>query len=250
MSAKQALSHFLSLLPEKVAKELTIVSAARPWESFLLHISKDTAIKAFAPTVTRRSMDAENRSIPRICVAPSLAGCIMGYSSDLYDFMEHPVSSSTDGSRRVQYRGGWAIYGIPYDLALRPSKKLLPDVIRTDEHWLVTYDEDTVNYHPVLLGKFFYETVSYTAVGKEMPTVEVEMVAEVLTDTPVRFDNTHVLQKGYWKLKIVGMHNADRWDKIPSVVVEPLVKSEYIASKQLVASMLSFESLAPASSGW
>lgn len=250
MSAKQALQHFLSLLPEGVASQLTVVSAARPWESFMLHISKDTAIDAFSPTVTRRGLDAENRSIPRICVAPSLAGCIMAYSSDLYDYMERSDSRSADGQRRVKYRGGWAIYGIPYDLALRPSKKLLPDVLCTDEHWLVTYDEGTVTYKPELLGKFFYEVVTYAASGKDPPTVGVEMIIEVLTDVAIRFDHQNVLKKGYWKLKIQGMHNAERWDKIPAVEVQALQKGEYIASKQLVASMLSFESLAPASSAW
>jgi hypothetical protein len=249
MSAEQAIQHFLSLLPEDVARELTIVPASKLDPACLLHISKDTAIPAFTPTVTRRGMEMENRSVPRVSTAPSLVGCIMGYSSDLYDFMEQPNSVSADRQRKIKYRGGWGIYGIPFQFALRPSKKLLPDAARTDEHWLVTYDEATVKYEPQLVGKFFYEVVTYRA-GRDLPQVEVEMIVEVLTDTPIRFDNKTVLKRGFHRLLIKGMHNADRWDKIPVVEAREINRVEYSASKQLVASMLSFENLAPASADW
>lgn len=248
MGADDAIQHFLSLLPSDTAKELTVVAGEKFNPSYLLHISKDTAIPSFSPSVTRRSMDAENRSVPRICTAPTLAGCILGYSSDLFDFIDQPTSTSVDRSRKVEYRGGWAVYGFPVAQCLRPSKKLLPDVTRTDEHWLVTYDEATVSYKPTLLGKFFYEVVSYRA-GKGYPVVELEMLVEV-GDVPIRFDHERLLTRGYWKLIVKGLHNAERWNKIASVEAVEINRVQYEASKQLVASMLSFEEQAPPSAGW
>lgn len=249
MGAESSINQFLSLLPVEVSKELTIVDSNTLNQSHLLHISKDTSIKRFTPAVTRRSMEGENSSVPRISTAPTLAGCILGYASDLYDFMEHANSATFDRKRRVAYRGGWAIYGLPFQTSLRPSAKLLPDVKRTDEHWLVTHDESTVAYTPVLLGKFFYESVLYKA-SAEAPRPIIDVFVEVLTETPIPFTRNVQFEKGFWKIKVDSLHNAERWDKIQQSELQELTRQDYLNSKRVCASLLSFDEAAPRTSKW
>jgi hypothetical protein len=248
-TSEDDLRAYFALLPKEVASELTPVRASKMAFPYLYHISKDTKIERFAPTVTKRSLDGEDRSVPRICTAPSLAGCILGYASDLHDFMNRPTCMSGDGERKVKFAGGWAIYGIPFEFALVPSKKLLPDVAKTQEHWLVNYSPERVTYEAELLGKFYYESVMHLA-GKGEPATVIEMVVEVLTETPIVFDRKTTLTKGYWKLTVAGMHQSERWDKIPVVKREPMEEKSYTASKQLIASFLSFEQYAPPSAAW
>jgi len=246
---KQALDRFLSLLPDKIRGNVLPVTPVDVKQPYLLHMSKDTGIKSFAPRVSNRTLSAEDRSVPRICVAPTLAGAIMGYSSDLSDFQNQYGGSADYSKRRVPYKGGWWVYAIPFDVALRPTRKILPDVERTDEHWLVTFDPNTIEYKPIPIAKFFYRAVTMVATDRR-PSTKVELMVEVLGDEPLRFDNKTVLTKGYWRLTVDGLHTARRWDRIPSVEVSEIPKVEYSATKQLVASMLSVEEATPVSAMW
>lgn len=247
-SPEDELRAYFARLPKDVASELTPVRAAKLPHPYLLHISRDNKIEKFVPSVTKRSLEGEDRTVARISTAPSLAGCIMGYASDIHDFMNRPTTRSGDGSRKVKFAGGWSIYGIPFEYALVPTKKLLPDVRRTEERWLVNYSQRFVEYPAMLLGKFFYESVTHVA-GKEGTDTILSMVVEVLTDDPVIFDNKHVLTKGFWKLTIAGLHASRRWDQIPVVECERLDQKVYDERKTLIASMLSFEHYAPAAMG-
>lgn len=247
-SPEDQLRAWYARLPREVASELTPVRASKLPYPYLLHISRDNKIEKFVPSVTNRSLNGEDRSVPRVSTATTLAGCIIGYASDLHDFMTRPTTRSGDGTRKVSFAGGWTIYGVPFEFAVVPSKKLLPDVRRTEERWLVNYSDQWIQYPAIKLGKFFYQTVSYVA-GKDGPDTVVEMIVEVLTDDPIVFDDKHILTKGCWKLVISGMHTANRWDKIPVVQCEELEQRKYDESKMLIASMLSFEQYAPPSMG-
>ena len=245
----QALSNFLALLPEESRKELKPVTPQGLKVENLLHMSKDLGIDGFVPTVTRRASENEDHSIARICTAPTLVGCIMGYAADANDFFRRPTTYNADRSRKVGFRGGWGVYGIPFDHALRPTSKMVPDVERSDEHWLVTYDPDNVVYKPELLAKFFYAHMKFEATAK-YPTSDVEMLIEILTDTPIRIDHKLTLTRGCWKLKIKGLHSAKRWDKVPSIQAEQMLRPQYTAAKQLVASLLSYQEAVPPSMDW
>lgn len=244
-------TEFLSRLPEKVRAELKPVDREKLGVELLLHISKDTAIQEFSPVISRRTLELEDRSVPRISTAPSLAGCLIGYQSYLSDFLNRPTVTNVKGGVKVssRFKGGWIIYGLPYDVAFKPSPKLLPDVLDTDEHWLVTLDENSVTYAPTRLGKVFFNEVRYRAAAGG-PKVEVEMMVEVLTDTPVIFDHRNVLRRGYWKVFAVGLETGERWNKLPKVEVSAITLAEYYSAKRLTASLLSYDELAPKSSSW
>lgn len=245
----QALTKFLELLPEDDRKQLKPVTSQALKMDRLLHMSKDNSIEEFVPTVTRRASENENHSIARICTSPTLAGSIMGYASDANDFFQRPTTYGRDGKRKVGFRGGWTVYGIPFDIALRPSSKMVPDVERSDEHWLVTYDEENVAYKPEVIAKFYYASILYEATAR-YPRSDVEMIFEVMTDTPIPFDNKVSLTRGCWRVRVKGLHSAKKWSTIPCVEVTAMPRTEYTASKRLVASMLSFQEAVPPSMDW
>lgn len=246
---KQALLHFLSLIPDNQRKELSVVTPDQLQQSHLLHMSRDNGLQNFTPAISARVLNGENRSIPRICTAPTLVGCVLGHASDISDYTGRNDGSSVDQKKAIPFKGGWILYGFEFDVALRPSRRLVEDVERTDEHWLVSYDDETVKYKPVKLAKFFYQSVSFVATGS-VPRTDVEMLVEVLTDIPVRFDRKTTLGKGCWKVKCQGFHNASRWDKVATVETEKMLPVDYNNAKRLVASMLSFEDVGPPSSRW
>lgn len=249
LTPEDELRAYFRLQPKDVASALTPVRAERMAYPYLLHISKDNKIEKFVPSVTKRSLDGEDRSIPRISTAPTVAGCIMGYASDIHDFMERPTCASGDGQRKVRFAGGWAIYGIPFEFALVPDKTLLPDVKRTDEHWLVNYSPRWTTYPAQILGKFYYEEVRHVATAKG-PVSVLTIMLEVLTDTPILFDRRTRLTRGYWKLSVQGLHLAKRWDEIESVEAEPMDPEDYTKTKQRIASMLDYEDRAPPVMAW
>lgn len=147
MTTPADIERWKALLPVSKQGEVKVRDAQEIGQPFLYHISMDHVLRSMTPSVTRRTLSAEDRAVPRISVAPTLAGCILAYQSCGHDFESDAYN-------------GWYVYGLPYQHAVRPSKHLLPDVEITDEHWLVTFDPQTVVYKPRPVAKFFIERVS------------------------------------------------------------------------------------------
>lgn len=245
---KQGIYDFFKRLPRFVRENLLLATPQHTKRDHMLHISKDTDIAQFFPQVSRRTIGStEDRRVPRVCVAPTLAGCILGYSSTLAEFhARQPVNKHIEGQVvRQPFKGGWMIYGVPYKAALRPTAKLLPDVERTDEHWLVTYNEETVDYVALPVGRFFFNAVTYRpncGENGEMRT-EVEMLIEVLQDEiSIPFDSAIKLKRGCWKIVVGNFHNKLKWYRMGDVRVDSMPRDEYLQAKRLVASLLSHES--------
>lgn len=231
----------LALLPDNVKKELSVVSSAELGTDKLLHISTDPKIKQFVPNITKRTANNENRSVPRISTAPSLLGCLIGYCAAALDFSQ--------GDHHPDWLGGWYIYGIPFELALKPSPKLLHDQRNSDEHWLITYSETTRSYAPTKLGKFFYRSVISQARTGKRPFKEVVMLVEVATDHPVLFAGKVQLTKGYWE--ITGPEpsfNVEFWNQDKLYTVKSISKGDYRTTKSLSADLLSYTP--PPSAKW
>ena len=231
---------FLSLLPDKVKKGTKIVTSEQLGMKHLLHISTNGKIKEFTPFITQRSANNEDRTVPRISTAPTLLGCLIGYCAATTDF-QYPLDENRS------YKGGWYIYGIPFEKAIKPAANLLWDQRYSDEHWLVTYNEDTRHYKPVILGKVFYkEIVSVARTGK-MPFKKVTMLVEVNSDEPLKFGANVSLTKGYWE--ITGdepSNNVESWKHDKEYAVKEISKAEYSGIKKLSADMLSM----PTSYNW
>ena len=246
--AAQLLKPYLSTLTAEVQAELRIVTPEQLTLPYLLHISKDPTLSKFIPGVSRRSMVRENRTVARVCTATTLVGCLNGYASDIHDFLIREDGLRADGSKRVKFLGGYTIYGFRYPLALSPSRKLVPDVERTDEHWLVPFNAEHATYQGEVLGKVFYETMRYQMVGGRMTTV-IEMYVEVTSDEPIWFDGKTCLTKGYWRAVTHDMHRTRSWRKVQAEL-EEIQSPRYLAVKRSVASMLSLEHFGHAGAAW
>ena len=110
---------WLKLQLPKVVSNVTVVTPATLGTDMLLHVSRDPKIKKFTPIVSHRTAANEDRTVARICGAPTVVGCLQAYQEQYNDF-----------HRNV----GWTIYGIPFDEALQPNGHLVYDATRTGEH--------------------------------------------------------------------------------------------------------------------
>lgn len=248
--AKQALTEYLLRLPEDKRAQMRLATPKTLGTPLLLHISFDNLLERFQPAVTKRTAQSEDRSIPRISTAPTLLACVLGYQSDLSDFHDHPKVRSYDGTREVAFKGGWIVYGFPFDVAIRPLEELLPDVERTDEHWLVTYDRFTTDYRPVRVGKVFYDRVEYVANGTGTPDTLVTMIVEVHPNMAMALGKDHVLQPGYWQVLVKNLQSAESWDTVEIKRIQQIDAPEYNARKGAVAGLLSLDIPLPPSQTW
>lgn len=237
MNAKEQLEKYLSNFNNGVKENVTIVSAEELGQRWLYHFSTDGKIKQFVPALTRRTAQKEDRTVPRISTAPTIIGCILGYQADIIDFLENTIGED--------WNGGWYIYGFESECSLLPNKKLLIDVGRTDERWLVPYNADKWSYPAKLVGKFFYRKVSTQYAGKNS-TWDVEVVFEVNRGCEVRAFNGLTLTEGHW---IMTFHRStENWKTGVAEHVRQLTTKEYRSIKSVNADMLSYQE--PASANW
>lgn len=234
---------FTQLHPAEVLNELTVVTPKEFKRNFFLHMSKDRDLKALTPYVTTRTLAGENRSVGRVCVSPDIAAAILGYKSTIKEFFAPPEDSKDGtGERTIPWRGGWYLYAIPFEYAVRPSPELVANVDLTEEHWLVSYNEATHVYTPVPIGKFFYRTVAVSpldAKGKAK-TISLEVILEITGKVAVTFCPGVKLKPGYWRVKTSSLFNVASAKAVTVEKVFPLSKAEYEAIKVPMAETLSY----------
>ena len=238
MNDKELMEKYLSNFNNGVAENVTIVSPSELGQRWLYHISLDPKIKQFVPSLTRRTAQKEDRTVPRISTAPTIIGCILGYQNDINEFLDNDVD---DG-----WKGGWYIYGFESEVSLLPKKKLLTDVRISDERWLVPYTAKKWSYPAKVIGKFFYRTVSTQNVLKGNSIWEVEVVFEVNRGCEVRAFKGLTLTEGYWIMTFT--RSMKEWDSEDAQNVRQLSSSEYKGIKVLHADMLSYQE--PPSAHW
>jgi hypothetical protein len=177
-------SEVLSRIPEKLHKDLDVLSKHDLNRSTLYHISDNERIKEFIPRVTNRMLSSENRSIPRVSCSLDLAGAIAGH-----DGTEHLFSD-------MDFNGIFQVYALPFEFCIKPKGKLVADGLQTREHWLVTYNRETESYEPIKIARFFYDSVRLYRPKQE---IVYEMIIEVNQDD-VYLTPQKLLDKGYWRV--------------------------------------------------
>lgn len=238
MSTIDDLKSYLEISIPLVKDNVEIVTPADLFgDKHLYHISFDNNIKTFTPIIGRRQLHMEDRTTPRICTAPTLIGCMKAHMS-----VEHTVEG-TAYPNEGEYKGGFVIYGLPFEFALKVGKKLVNDADITGECWLVTFDKDTISYKPDVIGKGFYRTITVTAKNASKDNYrDGEMYFEVIEDG-LQFNNKVRLDKGYWKVEgpISTEPRTTLDDPHSLFTYTKISESEYLSVKGSVASMLSFE---------
>ena len=247
--AKDALLSFLQLIPENKRKDLVAVTPRALGIDQLYHMSRDTNIRQFSPSVTKRSAPGEDRSIPRISTAMDWAGCVLGYQSDVNDWVRRETTSDAAGNP-VPFKGGWIVYGLPFEYALRPGPSLVPDAKRSGEMWLVTYAQYNIDYRPRRLAKVFYDSYSQKATGARQLDTEIVVVIEVLPECSLRVTPSLTLPTGYYRLRIHNLHRSASHAQVDIREMRELSTIEYRAMKNISAGLLSLDTVTPAYASW
>jgi hypothetical protein len=231
-----------------VQQHSKIVSDSELGQNYMLHIDKTTPVK-FVPMMPKSAGINECNTTARITVAPTLVGCIIGYARVEKDFLE---GTSKAAIERTGFRGGYEICELSFKYCLSVDDTLVFDAQRSDEHWLVNYNKDTVDYLPIKVGKLFVSRISYESVVDSKPCVDIEIYIEVMKEDGFALSPGKYLPKGYYKVNIY----FDRQDHKGSVDDEKCFKIvditpvEYSTAKKLNAALLSYETPRPKYMRW
>ena len=237
MNDKEKLIERVKHYSSKVQQNVTIVTPKDlPGEQpFLLHISPDSKLKEFTPVIGMRQADNEDRTVPRATCSPYILGCIIGYANTVYDFhMKSPTGSKEDKG----YKGGWYIYKSEFKACLRPSQKLVYDANFSDEHWLVTYSEDTVTFPVQAAGKIFFHSVTYVNRNDKLPKAEVKMYIEIYKGEKILFSHRKALTEGYYEMTGPADMHIPSFKSDREFDIKEISKGDYLKAKDLSATLL------------
>lgn len=187
---KQEIIEYLSALLGDAVSELTLFSAGevnRP----LYHVSMNPNVRIFSPKVSSRTLSSEDRSVPRVSTSTSLIGCLNGYQSMFTDIA---------GRARKNFTGLYTVYELPYQYAVKPSKKLLSDVETSDEYWLVSWKKETYSIRPNTVCEFTIPQVQ-TTYGSDGEDQRVTMFLKVLGES-LYLTHDIKLVKGYYEITL------------------------------------------------
>lgn len=211
----QDLAKFLASCLGDDVKEVDILKASdvnRP----LYHISMNPQIKHFRPQVSQRTLNTEDRSVPRISTSTCIFGCFNGYQS---------IISDIQGRERKNFSGLYTVYELPFQYAVKPSPKLLPDVGNSDEYWLTSWKQETAIYTPEIAGEFFIPKTEHVY-GSDTGNITLHMYLKVRTT--IYLDHEQRLDRGYYYILV---KNYDF--KLPlkgnteQINVHPISENEY-----------------------
>jgi hypothetical protein len=243
MEPSEQLEKWLEHAAEKVQRNVEVVTPVDLEQDYLLHMSTNTSIRKFVPLIGRRQAVSEDRTVPRITVAPTILGCFIGYAQAHGDFQH----LNADGTKEDEgYKGGWKIYSFPFEAALQPNTKLVYDAKSSGELWLTSYSPETVEYIPHTAGKMFFRSMRLIGRSGAKPYTEMELYIEVAKEGGLRFSKNHYLDKGYWKIEGPYQQHVASWTDDKHFHVTEITREEYLSAKVASADLLSL----PAHQRW
>lgn len=237
MNDVEACEAYIESFRNGVGKNCKVVGPDQLGQEWLYHISTNHGIKKFIPQLTQRTAQKEDRSVPRVSVAPTIFGCILGYQGDHYDWEW--------GRSEKKWRDGWYVYGFRNEVSVKPNVKVLYDADYTDERWLVPYKPEKWEYPAEIIGKYFYRSVrEYQRNAKGEKTIEVFF--EVSKGASIRFSEDIMLTEGYWTFEFSRW--AKGWEKVETQNLRKLDTAEWKKVKGETAELLSHQE--PPSARW
>lgn len=201
---------------------------------YMLHISTNKNIKTFIPRIGERQASSEDRTIPRLCVADTLLGTMIGYAAMLNDFRFHANSIK---KKKSIFKGGYYIYKIPYEACLVPNNKLVYDASASGERWLVNYKKSTSEYKGELIGKIFIKKIEELMVNNK---TEISCIMFLEITQPLYFTSDTLLNIGYYKISGVIPDMMKSYKK-NYYKIEQINYEEYAKIKKLSVSLLNYD---------
>ena len=234
----EQINHFHSMLSENARKNTYIAHKDEFRNGCMLHIDAVTP-KAFVPMMPRSAAPSEDNTVPRVTVAPTLLGCIIGYARVASDFSNKTFD-------------GYDINRLDFEFGLVPNQKMVYDAQASGEFWLVGYTPQTKEYVPLKIGKLFLKSIVLERIPaserkktkKNLPRltriVHAQMYCELTQ--PIAFDNDRDMQAGYWKITFTQDFDSDMSvaEKNQVELLE-ISAGEYAKVKNLTAATLSYK---------
>ena len=163
-----------------------------------LHISTNPRLGKMIPRIGNRQMSSEDRTIPRISCAESIVSCIYGHSDVLQTSVKFREFS---GDAWVDIKVPmFHIYRLNIEEAVRPSKKLVGDAVRTRELWIVPYAPEACNVQPERIGQFIMKNNVDIRTGSSR-TITNTFVLKLIVPAKL---NDEVLPIGHYQFRIKG----------------------------------------------
>ena len=200
----EELKETLALINTKVTRNIEIVSQEMLGVPYLIHIAKEK-FKDLVPNISRRAAYSEDNTLPRIHTSNTLLNCINGYASLVWDVLNGDL-----GDKKDTYKGGYYIYFIPFEFALKPNKRLVYDADVTNEHWLISYNKETKTYKPSAMGRIINTRLEFIPNALTNKTTHSIMLAiEVPEKHQLQLDNDTILQHGYHYVNLTAQGERD-----------------------------------------
>lgn len=235
--------NFVKLQTDKVQSNVTIVGHFETRQPFLFHITPEKNPK-YIPRVGYRQHDTEDRTVPRITVADTFFGCLIGYASLMYNFLYGEVSV---GSEMKDFANGLYIRKLIFKYALKPNKKLCYDASQSNEHWLVTYNEQSREFQSERIGKFFINQMTIQPKNKGLKDTLFQIYLQ-LTE-PVWFSDTTKLNAGYYDIWFK-LNDTATYTQKTGFEIKEITKKEFDEQKTIVASNLTLTNTPSVIKGW
>lgn len=238
MSELDELKKILEMSSTKVRNNVKIVSDEDLGYNYVHHIAK-TRMRHLVPNISKRAAPSEDNTLPRIHVGPTLKGCILGYAAIVHDTINFVPNKTVDDD---SWLGGYYVYTIPFKYMLKPNTKLVYDSDYTNEHWLITYNKDTVVYRPYAVDKMIFTGLTLEPIATEKSVLIISLAIEVQSDYGIRLDNKRYLTKGCYRFNYIQEHNFGKAsNKYTDIFTDPvsISKAEFMELKNLRATMLS-----------
>lgn len=248
MSDVKELDDWLNAAGEKVQRNVKIVTPEKIGHGYMVHVSIDTNLRELVPRVGDRQSPNEDRTIPRICVSPSLLAAFMGEGNAESRFVSNPPGKKSE--LECTYKGGWKIYTVPFKAALKPTGKLVWDARMTEEHWLVPYNKATASYTFEAAGKAFVHSLTLVGRNKKLPEGELTLYLEVTRENGLAFGKNVLLPKGCWQIEGPVFRHVGTPDEDKRYKVKEISRADYTAAKNQTAALLGIEDPAPAYLSW
>ena len=192
-----------------VKNNVTIVDGDTFNKGLMYHIgTTDMSNKSYIPRIGERQGKTEDRTVPRVTVAPTLLGCIYGYAMVVISGKDNNIA-------------GYYIHSLPFEYCLKPTKKLVFDQELTNEHWLVRYNKDTTVYKASRIGRMVVGKIDIKPRPKKFAEVTLTVLVEVNQEMP--FNEVETMAPGYYQVSLLyeGLMLTDK------VTISPISKSAF-----------------------
>ena len=238
MDELEELKKVLNLTSTRVRNNVKIVSDKDLGYNYVHHIAK-TRMRHLVPNISKRAAPSEDNTLPRIHVGPTLKSCILGYAAIVHDTSNLIPNKTVDND---SWLGGYYVYTIPFKYMLKPNTKLVYDSDYSNEHWLITYNKDTVVYKPLAVDKMIFTGLTLEPIATKKNVLTISLAIDVQSDTGIRLDDERYLTKGCYRFNYIEEYNfGDGENKYTDIFSDPvsISKAEFMELRNLRATMLS-----------